>query len=393
MSACRACGGPFLAERLEAGLHPICNRFLTDPEARERRYALTLGVCARCGLPQLLNPIPAGEIKSPFDWITYNEPEGHLDDLVESLLGLPGIGPQSRVGGVTYKDDTTLHRLVRRGVTQAWSLTPSELDLPGSRAEVEQVQARLDPARAKALVARKGPVELLLVRHILEHAHDLAGFLAALRGLLSPGGYAVFEVPDATTMFATGDYSPLWEEHLVYFTPETFGATLRRHGFRVVAQRNYPYVLENSLTVVATAAEPEAGPAQGPGPELRAYLAGLGAARARLHRWLEAAPGPIALLGGGHLACTFLNLMELGDRIACVVDDDPHRIGLFMPGSHRPIRPTSALVDEGIATCLLSLNPLNEAKVLDRHRAFLEGGGVFRSIFPASALALPAADQ
>ncbi len=388
MSACRSCGGPLIPERLEAGAQPLCNRFLASPDAPERRFPLTLGACAPCGLAQLLDPVPAAEITPPFDWITYNEPEGHLDDLVARLLALPGVDPGSRVGGLTYKDDSTLDRLERKGLTRAWRLTASDLELSGSRAEVEQVQARLIPARAEALAGIKGTVDLLLVRHILEHAHDPAGFLGALRALLAPGGCAVFEVPDATTMFATGDYSPLWEEHLVYFTPDTLVATLRYHGFEVVALQNYPYVLENSLTVVARPAAPVAAPSGGPTPALRAYLAGFSETRARTQAWMEAAPGPVALLGAGHLACTFLNLMELGDRVACVLDDDPHRIGLFMPGSHLPIRPTSHFYEAEIALCLLSLNPLNEAKVLERHRAFVERGGIFRSIFPASSNAL-----
>ena len=36
----------------------------------------------------------------------------------------------------------------------------------------------------------------MIARHILEHAHDIASFLEALKGLLNPGGYLVIESPD-----------------------------------------------------------------------------------------------------------------------------------------------------------------------------------------------------
>ena len=41
-----------------------------------------------------------------------------------------------------------------------------------------------------------------------------------------------------------------------------------------------------------------------------------------------------------------------------------------------------------IALCLLSLNPIGEQKVMEKNLAFAARGGIFASIFPASAHAL-----
>jgi hypothetical protein len=98
--------------------------------------------------------------------------------------------------------------------------------------------------------------------------------------------------------------------------------------------------------------------------------------------------GPIALFGAGHLACTWLGVLAVEDVIDCVIDDNPHKRGLYMPGSRLPIVGSSALVERHISLCLLSLNPIGEEKVLAAHGRFVANGGTFASIFPASVHAL-----
>jgi hypothetical protein len=112
-------------------------------------------------------------------------------------------------------------------------------------------------------------------------------------------------------------------------------------------------------------------------------------ARIREHlRNLKQEGARVALFGAGHLAVKFLNLLGLGDLVHCVVDDDPNKLGLRLPGSGLPIRPSSALLDENIDTCLLCLSPESERKVIAGQHRFLNNGGRFRSIFALSPIAL-----
>ena len=115
---------------------------------------------------------------------------------------------------------------------------------------------------------------------------------------------------------------------------------------------------------------------------------GCGSIGARHLRNLKQEGARVALFGAGHLAVKFLNLLGLGDLVHCVVDDDPNKLGLRLPGSGLPIRPSSALLDENIDTCLLCLSPESERKVIAGQHRFLNNGGRFRSIFALSPIAL-----
>ena len=70
---------------------------------------------------------------------------------------------------------------------------------------------------------------------------------------MSPEGYVVFEVPDATRALDRLDYTTVWEEHVLYFTPATLRGCLERAGFEVVSLESYPYTLENSLVAIVRA--------------------------------------------------------------------------------------------------------------------------------------------
>ncbi len=384
---------------IDVGPQPISNRYLKTPSEAEETFPIALQQCAACGLVQIEAPVPARALVPPYDWITYSEPEGHLDALVEILAALPGIGRGSIAGGVSFKDDSTLARLAHKGL-RSWRLDlRDDLGVADARPGygVETIQDRLTPAMADRIVERRGRADLLLVRHILEHASAPLAFVDALKRLTAPGGYLVVEVPDCSRAMDGHDYTTIWEEHTLYYTPETFRSGFPLAGLDLVRMENYPYPFENSLVAIAksngTGSSVRPAPAVVAGERRRgqAFGEGFDAYRAKVSRFLRrhrTDRGPIALFGAGHLACTFVSVFGVEDAIEFVIDDNPHKRGLFMPGSKLPIVGSEALADRGITLCLLSLNPIGEEKVIAKHGAFTAHGGVFASIFPASSHAI-----
>ncbi len=232
-----------------------------------------------------------------------------------------------------------------------------------------------------------------MARHILEHAHDTGAFLAALRKLVRPGGLVVVEAPDAGRSLDHRDYTTLWEEHVLYCTEATLPAVLRAGGFVPERSIRYPYASEDSLVILARRVEdPEDGQLPPPpAPELArwaGFVSGFAETRRRCRELLADEERGIALLGAGHLAATWVNLMAAARFIAFVADDDPNKQGMLMPGSRLPIRPSPALQEESIGLCLLAVSSGIESRVLERHAAFAARGGRFASIFPQSPRAL-----
>jgi hypothetical protein len=397
--ACFLCRSDQLTPVLDVGLQPISNRFLQTPTEDEERFPIALQQCDTCGLVQIDQPVPARALVPPYDWITYSEPEGHLDELVEILMTLPGIGAGSVAGGLSFKDDSTLARLERKGL-RTWRLDlRDDLDVRDARSGlgVETVQDRLTPAVADRIVSQRTPADVLIVRHILEHASAPLEFIDALTRLVAPNGFLVVEVPDCSRAMDGGDYTTIWEEHTMYYTPETFRHGFPNRGLRVIRMENYQYPFENSLVaIVATNVSsestlPDSTVAERERRRGVSFAERFQTSRDRVRESLSAHRrnrGPIALFGAGHLACTFVSVFDVADSIDCIIDDNPHKRGLYMPGSRLPIVGSAALLERDVSLCLLSLNPIGEEKVVSKNEAFVARGGVFASIFPASPRAM-----
>jgi hypothetical protein len=258
-SGCLGCDAHSVDVLVDLGPQPPSNRFERPGTGAAETHPLVVAQCAACGLIQLRDPMPPSMAKSRFEWLSYNEPEGHLDDLVARLRALRGIGPASRIVGLTYKDDTTLARFSQLGHTNTYRYDPAaDLGLRDPCAGLESIQGAIDDARAAHLAARHGLADLLIVRHILEHAHRPAAFLHAVRALVKPGGYLVFEMPDCSKFVGACDYSFLWEEHITYFSESTLRAFLKAAGAALQATHLYPYPLEDSLIAVVRNASPAA---------------------------------------------------------------------------------------------------------------------------------------
>ena len=440
MRPCLICGGGAVEPLLDFGPQALCNRFLARAEEPEALFGLALGQCDGCGLIQIVSPAPPKEVRPRFAWITYGEQEGHLDDLVQRVCAQPGVNEDSVVGAISFKDDSTVARFQKKGFGRTWRLEANaDLGIQDAAAGLETVQEALSAAQAEQIAARRGPADVLIVRHILEHAHQTQRFAGALKRLVKPNGLFVFEVPDCRPALERRDYSMPMEEHIVYFTLETFRRSLATLGFSEAHYQSYTYANENSLTAIVknreasgpgTAANqmlvgsprrgdlgrlgepslppmesafsrPDLSPRTASAPDDlqaqkslgRSYARSFPGYRTEVGRSLEECRrrcGKIAVFGAGHLSCFWINALGVAQWIEFVLDDHPAKRGLLMPGSRLPIRSSASLLEENVKLCLLSLSPESEAKVVAKNQLFLDRGGFFASIFPGKPNSLAA---
>lgn len=390
MDNCLVCSSSTRVPLLDLGLQPVAGRF-EAVAGDDVRHPLALCACPVCGIVQLRVPFPVADLVPRFGWLHYREPEAHLDRLVARLRALPGVTPNHKVAGITAKDRSTLDRLARFGFA-TWALEPARhLGLSDPHAGVESVAAGLTVAYARTLPK----ADLLVARHVLEHAPAPGAFLRALAEFVVPGGYAAIEVPDCGRSLARRDYAMIWEEHTLYLTEEAVPALFRGTGFEAVDIQRHAYPFEDVLVFYMRRTLQELEDATLPDRDTatRSLALALGFAegfeheRRRIRHALDALrqDGPLALYGAGHLTCSFVNIHEVADRFAFVVDDTPEKQGFFLPGTTLPIVSRERLLDDGIATCVMGLSPDIEDRILANNRRFIAGGGRFRSLLAASA--------
>jgi hypothetical protein len=170
---------------------------------------------------------------------------------------------------------------------------------------------------------------------------------------------------------------------------------LEQAGIRLQDAHVYPYPLEDSLIAVArNAASATPSAPRAPAALLddgRRFAARYAETRTKLQSLLagwRSRGRHVAVFGAGHLAAKFINLLGLESLVEYVVDDNPQKQALLMPGSRLPIRGSDIVLSGAVDLCLLSLNPESEQKVRAKYASYLERGGQFSSIFALSPQAV-----
>jgi hypothetical protein len=378
-------------------MQPPSNRFVDlakGDEVTDESYLMSLGYCQQCAIIQLVDRMPIDAMRPRYDWLTYNEPEGHLDDVAAKLISLPGINADSRVLGTTYKDQSTIDRLKRLGLTKDACIQEDDFGELSHPFGLETIQNCLSEVKTiDELKQKYGLVDLLIVRHIIEHANSAKNLLENMAKLLTPSGYIMLEMPDSAHIFDGDNHAFIWEEHISYFNEESIYKMASYAGAEVVWVSRYSYPYEDSLNFVLKfnghtpihipIVEEEI---QTISDQLESFSNKL---VNKQHYWRETLKSyqqqgkKVAIFGAGHLTVKFINFLQLEDLIECVIDDHPKKVGLVIPGSRLPIIPSSELERRGIKTCISTLNPESEAKVRKKLNGYFSKGGEFLSAFVA----------
>lgn len=390
--SCTVCGTGLPAPQISFGKQPPSNRFMPDSAsaARVECHVLSLSTCSHCGTVQLFDRMPLDAFRPRYDWLVYNEPEGHLDDVATHLAKLPGVSSASRFMGITYKDQSTLTRMVNMGFADTICLQDSDLECTVTPFGLETVQAVLsNPVNVSRLKARYGQTDVLLVRHITEHSLSSSQLLKSLSALVAPGGYMMLELPDSQRVFNAGNYPFIWEEHISYFTESTARRLAQEVNAQVAWLGRYAYPYEDSLNVVLHFPEGKADAQDTANlvavpTQTGHFFDHFSTARDQWHAKLgdiRAKGDTVAVFGAGHLAAKFINFFELKGLITCVIDDHPKKVGMYMPGSGLPIVPSAQLQEMGIRYCVSTLSPESEVKVRNKLAHFFDNGSIFVPAF------------
>ena len=396
MNKCISCESNNVKKAIDFGEQPPSNRYLNNAQEFCETHELIFGYCNDCGLGQLINPMSPDDVRSHYDWIVYNEPEGHLDNLVEVLMAEAKLEPDSKILGVTYKDDTTLNRFKIKGIKDTYRLKQvDDLGIKNSLGSLESIQNALTQTVSEDLSSKLGHADILLVRHILEHVHKPQAFMKACKSLTKPDGIMVFEVPDCRKVLEGSDHCFIWEEHISYFTPDTLKNFLSRAGFTDVQIKVYPYPMEDSLIAIVSNkwSVPKLNKV-----DISKEIARINnftrtfstrglKIRSHLKKMHEEGKN-IVLFGAGHLATKFINFYQLTPFLNGVVDDNQNKLNRLIPFSKLPIISSQCLDSDNIDLCLLTLNPESEKRVLKAKQNYLASGGKFSSIFSASSNSL-----
>ena len=68
-----------------------------------------------------------------------------------------------------------------------------DLDIADSKANLETIQQHINSKIVNSVQQKHGIPKVIIARHILEHTYDTHQFMSALKQMVDPFGYIIFE--------------------------------------------------------------------------------------------------------------------------------------------------------------------------------------------------------
>ena len=365
---CRHCANPLAHTFLDLGFAPPSNAYLRKEDLRrpEKTYPLRILVCEACWLVQTEDYADADELFSP-DYAYFSSTSTgwlqHAARYADRITRDLGLGAGSFVIEVASNDGYLLKNFVAAGVpclgiepTASTAEAAESLGIPVLREFFgESLGKRLAHAGQRA--------DLIVGNNVYAHVPDINDFTRGLREALKPNGTITLEFPHLMRLIEQCQFDTVYHEHFSYLSLcavqrifeaaglrvwnveelPTHGGSLRIFGCHAADAR------ETQPAVAALLAEEDRR-----GLRSMATYTGFQARAERVKDDLLAyliaqkrAGRKVAAYGAAAKGNTLLNYAGVKpDLLSFVVDAAAAKQGKFMPGSHIPIMPPAALVDD-----------------------------------------------
>jgi 2-polyprenyl-3-methyl-5-hydroxy-6-metoxy-1,4-benzoquinol methylase len=378
---CRLCQKGIVDLMFDFGNQPIIHRLLNEPDQSYRTFPFKVGYCQLCGFMQLIDGIPPEELYQNYFTVSGWKNQPHVPRLIQLMENVFDLGTRSRILEIGCNDGVFMEGLAKLGYGNSIGLEPT-LDAYNLAIErgLNVINGFFGRAIVNELIGDNRP-DLIVSRQVMEHIPDLHEFLTCAWDVLQPNGGMVLEVPDHSMNYETLDYS-FWEEHCNYFTLHTLSALLLMHGFEIVHHESTLFS-GKALLVFAQKCSRVRGPTQPRNLDheramrFQKYYPIL---KKSMRNYLDnVSEYGIAMYGAGARSCNFVNLLELGEYIDVIIDDQPEKQNKFVPGAITPIRTYSE--EYAKRFFLLGINCENEKKVITRRKL-----ATYASILPPSRL-------
>jgi SAM-dependent methyltransferase len=405
---CRICGADGVLPFLDLGKTPLSDG-LVRPErldGPEPRYALEVAFCPSCRIVHILQDV-AQEILFPEDYPYFSSYSDHL--LAHSrrhALGLVearGLGADSLVVELASNDGYLLRNFVEAGVpVLGIDPAPNQVRIANEQG-VHSICEFFGRDLAARLVGEGQRADVIIANNVCAHVPDLNGFVAGMAHLLRPGGLITVENPYVRDLIDHCEFDTIYHEHLYYHSCTGWMGLAERHGLHLNHVEYFPELHGGTLRWHLSH-EPGRSPAvdaylaeeQRVGLDRFDYYAGFAQRVEQLRtdllalvRDLRAQGKVIAAYGAAAKGSTMLNYVGLGtDLVDFVVDRNPHKQGLHMPGTHQPILPVEALVErQPDYTLILAWNFRDE--IMRQQQAYADAGGRFIVPVPTPEVVVP----
>ena len=400
-ACCRVCQAG-IAPFMTFGRMPIANGFLTQEQIpAEYFFELAPAFCSRCATFQLMEQ-PAPERMFHAQYAFHSSSSRHMQRHFQAFAELV-IERVLRARSNPFvvelgSNDGIMLRHFKSAGYRHLGIEPSTNVGDVARAQgIATISEFFDASLAGRIVAEHGAADAILAANVMCHIPDIHQVGAGIARLLAPDGVLMFEDPYLGDMVAKTSYDQIYDEHVFIFSAASVASAFGRHGLElidVLPQTTHGgsmrYVLgPRGRHAVSPAVPALLGAERREGLDNPAtfdrFRQKCETSRRALRELLDALRREgkrVVGYGATSKSTTVTNFCGIGpEHVEFVSDTTPIKQGKLTPGSHIPVKPYDAFVQNPPDYALLfAWN--HAAEIFEKEKAFTEGGGKWITFVP-----------
>ena len=358
--SCRFCNEPLTNIFVDLGISPLSNAFLKKEmlDNSEKKYPLCAYVCDNCFLVQL------SEFEKPeniFEEYAYFSSFSstwiqHVQNYVNMMIKKFVFDEKNLVIEIASNDGYLLQFFKEKNIP-ILGIEPAVNVAKVAKDKGIPTLIKFFSTNTANELRREGKnADLIIGNNVLAHVPNLNDFVKGLKILLKPTGIITLEFPHLLQLIQKNQFDTIYHEHFSYFSLVTARKIFSFHELTIfdveeipthggslriyVKHSEYDDISINERVSILLEKEKQYGL-----ENISTYtnfIKNVDAVKKKLHEFFNGARDSgkkIVCYGAAAKGNTLLNYCNIGNNfIDYVVDQNPYKQGLFLPGTHIPIK-------------------------------------------------------
>ncbi len=394
---CRLCESRNLERVIKLTPTPPGNHFVAKHQlgAPQENYPLDVDFCQHCHHLQLGHVVDPGILyQRNYSYVSGTSPVfvRHLSDYADYIVERYAIPKSGVIVDIGSNDGTALGFFKKRGY-RVVGVDPA-IEIVGRANEngIETVCDFFGERVAWECAGKYGKAVLMTSHNACAHIDDLMGVFKGVHHWLAEDGVFVVEVGYLGDIVKNAWFDTIYHEHVDFHSVEPLVLFAPRVGMEVIAVQRIspqggsirvvfqklggPRKVEDSVATLIRLEHQEGLHRAETYLQFGERIDAIGRDLAALVRRLKQNGATIAGFGAPTKATTLLSHFQLGGVLDFLVDENPLKQDLYSPGHHIPVVSAEELYRRKPDYLLILAWNFAE-NIMERHRAFRDGGGRF----------------
>jgi len=359
-TGCRFCNANLTKIFVDLGMSPLSNSFLSSDilKKEEKFYPLQALVCDKCFLVQLPEIVSPEKIFNNYAYFSSLSDTWlkHSENYVNAMLDRFCFDSNSLVVEIGSNDGYLLQYFKKKGIPILGIDPAANVVKVAEQKGIPTLVKFFSKKIANELLSENKKADLIVGNNVLAHVPNLNDFVEGLRVLLKPNGVITMEFPHLLQLIKQNQFDTIYHEHFSYFSfltvqkifsfhklpifdveeLSTHGGSLRifakhfendshnvSNGVSELLEKEKKFGLEDILTYTS-------------------FSEKVKTTKKNINEFFNRAKNEnkkIVSYGASAKGNTLLNYCGIGtDFIDYAVDHTPCKQGLYLPGTHIPIK-------------------------------------------------------